>query len=48
MKAVKVIIAFILFIGLLGFILYRALIAPQLAFAEVATAFAAKKACSCV
>ena len=48
MKAVKVIIAFILFIGILGFILYRTLIAPQLAFAEVATAFAAKKACSCV
>lgn len=48
MKIVKVIIAIVIVLGLIAGAAYTFWLKPQLDFARVATAFAAKKVCSCL
>ncbi|MEL6686192.1 MAG: hypothetical protein AAFP97_01065 [Pseudomonadota bacterium] len=48
MKIVKVIIAMGVILGLMAGAAYTFWLKPQLEFANVATAFAAKKVCSCL
>lgn len=48
MKSVKIILVIVAALALLGAVLWRTVVAPQLAFADVATAYGAKKVCSCL
>ena len=48
MKHVKVILALLAALGVLGALLWRFALAEQVEFARVATAYGAKKVCSCL